>query len=120
MINKITADGRIHYSHYASQPTVLIACGLEADTWEVLYPKYKSLYGNPLAHGYTFERKKVTCRQCKKWIKNNPVKKIKIPWKRHIEVLLCWHKWESISDYVKKCSKCRRFKLDNRFRSKVY
>lgn len=65
----ITADGIIHYSHWASQPTVLIACGLEADTWTVLYPEKETPYYSAEARGYTFDESKVTCPVCIEYIK---------------------------------------------------
>lgn len=70
-MDKIIANGIIHYSHWASQPDVLIACGLEADTWTILYPEQQRLYGNPLAHGYTFTESEVTCTDCIKYMEDN-------------------------------------------------
>ncbi len=100
----------LHYSHWADQPTVLLACGVLADPWTVIYLELETQYCSAEARGYTFDRKRTTCKQCKQWIRKNPLPKHRRPLKLIIKRLLCIHKWKLLGQ-VFRCDKCRKVRL---------
>lgn len=59
----------MHFSHWASQPTVLLACGGEADISAIINPQYGK--AGPEQQGYTFSNTYVTCPNCIDWLIEN-------------------------------------------------